>query len=74
MKYLVENGADANAKDDNGRTALMDASYNGHLEIVKYLVENGADVNVKNDQGKTALDIAKEKEYTTIAKYLENIQ
>ena len=34
MKYLVEQGADIHAENDQ---ALRVASYNGYLEIVKYL-------------------------------------
>ena len=59
---MVEKGADINAQEDIGRTALMNASYNRHLKIVKFLIENGADVNIKNNDGKTALDLAKTEE------------
>ena len=56
VQYLVENGANINAKDDDkGRTALMFASRDGHLEVVKYLVESGANINAKTDEGWTAL-------------------
>ena len=34
-----------------GNTALMKASYNGHLEVVKALVAAGADVNAKDNVG-----------------------
>ena len=34
-----------------GNTALMKASYNGHLEVVKALVAAGADVNAKTNVG-----------------------
>ena len=44
MKSLIENGANVNAKDKNGQTALMLASQNGYTEIVEYLAEHGADV------------------------------
>lgn len=44
VKYLLEHGADVNAKDNNDRTPLMDAAQEGHLEVVKYLVEHGAKV------------------------------
>ena len=37
VKYLCQNGANVNEKDDYGYTPLICASKNGHLEIVKYL-------------------------------------
>ena len=50
----------------------MNASYNGHLEIVKFLIENGADINIKNNDGKTALDFAEENDYKNIIELLKN--
>ncbi|MCR2805491.1 ankyrin repeat domain-containing protein [Paenibacillus soyae] len=41
----IREGADLNAQDDEGRTALMLATYNQDLETVKVLIEAGADVN-----------------------------
>lgn len=55
VKYLVEKGADVNAKSNCGWTALMWASMIGDFKIVEYLVEKGADINAKNDYGWTAL-------------------
>ena len=39
VKFLVKKGANVNAKDENGATALMMASSNCHIEIVKFLVK-----------------------------------
>lgn len=33
----------------------LQASANGHEEIVKYLIDKGADINHKDNQGRTAL-------------------
>ena len=73
IKQLVEQqGVDVNAKDSStGGTALMYASYSGHLEIVKYLISKGADVNAKSDNGSTALIVASgEKGHLEVVKYL----
>jgi len=44
-----------NSYNPKNRNALMEASYNGHIEIVKLLLERGANVNTKNKYGETAL-------------------
>jgi ankyrin repeat protein len=57
-KFLEE--YDINARNEygwtnDGWTALILASSNGHLEAVKYLIEHRANVNAKDDRGWTAL-------------------
>jgi len=54
-RLLLERGADANAMDEAGRTALMTAAANGQTETVKLLIEAGVDVNAKDPDGGTAL-------------------
>ena len=36
---LVNEGTDINATDANGRTALIEAAWGGHNELVKFLIE-----------------------------------
>lgn len=45
VKALIEAGADVNAKDDEGKTALSWAARNHNPQVLKALVEAGADVN-----------------------------
>jgi len=56
IQLLLENGANANAKRNDGWAPLHDAVYKGHKEIVELLIANGADMNAKFD-GKTPLDL-----------------
>jgi ankyrin repeat protein len=58
---LLDAGGDANARDDNGRTALHAAAAQGYSDVVKLLVERGADVAAKDADGATPLDAANGK-------------
>ena len=49
----------------------MEASFNGHIEVVKVLVQIRADATVLSLSNKTACGIAKAKGYTEIVKYLK---
>lgn len=55
VKLLLEKGADVNARNKWGKTALMYAADEGHTDIVKLLVEKGADVDATGNDGKTAM-------------------
>src|SRR5262245_65528946 len=56
MKALLEKGADVNAVDDGGATALMWAVTD--LEKTALLLDRGADVNARSSDGRTPLLIA----------------
>jgi ankyrin repeat protein len=59
VKYLVEElGADVNAVDHDGNTAVHHAASRGDNEMILYLVSKGADVKRVNRGGQTTVDMA----------------
>jgi len=63
VKILIQAGADVNAKNNCGQTALFCASA---PEVVKSLIQARADVNAKDSYGHTALSSADSLEKMTI--------
>ena len=67
IRLMLQHGADVNAPDPTGRTALMYAAVSDLLPVeqIKMLLEKKADVNARSqhqqsgDAGRTALDLAK---------------
>jgi len=59
VRYLIEElGADVNARDHNGYTALHHAAARGDNELILYLVSQGANVSVVSRRGQTVADMA----------------
>jgi ankyrin repeat protein len=69
-KFLLDNGADVNAKGGCRSYALIIASNQGHEGIVQLLIERGADLSVFDDETYNALMEASSIGHTRIAKLL----
>jgi ankyrin repeat protein len=57
-KLLVTGGANVNATNDNGQTALHGAALWGWTQYVQFLADSGANLEAKDRGGMRALDIA----------------
>lgn len=58
IQLLLERGADPNARQHLGYTALHAAAQNGDTATTDVLLAGGADARIANDEGKTAADFA----------------
>lgn len=54
-------GSDLAARDERGRTLLMEAALAGNAEAVKHLCTMGADVHATDEDGNTALHLSAEE-------------
>lgn len=61
IRCILENGSD---------TTIIEASKNGHIDIVKILVEEHVDINTKDDVGYTSLSYAALKGHTEVVDLL----
>ncbi len=59
VRVAVDLGADLDAADMGGTTALHEAAARNLTSIVRFLGERGASLDVKNAAGRTPLDVAK---------------
>ncbi|MNY85739.1 Ankyrin repeat protein [compost metagenome] len=53
---LLKDGADINARSDDGKTALIRAVIHKQENVVSFLLSQGADPYIKDKEGKTASD------------------
>ena len=73
VQDILNRGADINAKDEFGRSALIVASQEGKLEVVQLLIDKRVDVNtkgVKDNEGMTPLMGASATNHLGVAKFL----
>lgn len=55
---LLGQGADVNAQDEDGWTALMFSAKSQNVEMAQMLMDNGADDEIRNKDGNRAIWIA----------------
>jgi uncharacterized protein len=58
VRELLARGADVDARDRYGQTALMLAAHHGDLELVELLIESGARLDVTAKYGLSAVMLA----------------
>jgi ankyrin repeat protein len=58
IDLCLKAGADVNAVDSRGQTALHGAAQKGYDKVIQFLADHGAKVDVKDKQGKSPLDAA----------------
>jgi ankyrin repeat protein len=72
LDELLSQGADVNAGDRTGVTALMRAAYHGQLAMVRALIFYGADPGAKDRSGLTALMMAEYGGHEEIVEALQS--
>jgi len=71
VRFLIRRGADVNAREQFGQTALSEAAFYGNIAVIKELLKSGADVNTVGDDG-TALDVAAKTNNAVVADLLKH--
>jgi ankyrin repeat protein len=68
MKILIEQGADVNAVNNAGMTAMHYAVQRGSDRLVEFLAAQGARFDIRNKQGRTAADLARGRTADLVAR------
>lgn len=71
--FLIEQGAELNARSENGTTPLMMAARYGNSDLVPLLIKAGAEPRAANEQELTAADFAQRGGRDLMAKELRRI-
>ena len=70
VQGMVAGGVSVNAVDEQQRTPLMWAAFNGHTPVIKYLLEQGAELDARDMHGRTALLYASSGPYPETVGFL----
>ena len=71
VNEALTEGADKDAKDSAGWTALMWGAWNGNRDTVQALIDDGANLNALSNAGSTALKLATVKGHGAIVTLLK---
>jgi uncharacterized protein len=72
IRLLLAAGADPNARQTAGFTAIFSAAAANRRDLVELLVSHGADASIRNDFGQSAAGFARERGHVELADWLES--
>jgi ankyrin repeat protein len=72
VKQALLNGADINATDEAGMTALHYAVLRAEIRVVQLLLNAGADVQSRSPEGETPIDLAKSAKENALVRVMNN--
>jgi ankyrin repeat protein len=67
VRLLAEAGADVNARQHGGYTALHSAAQHGAVDVIDLLLDHGAAPDLAADDGRRPVDFAREREHADAA-------
>ena len=73
ISLFISRGADINAQDEGGRTALFIAAENNHLEFITVLLFEIADPSIKNCKGEKPFQATTEQRIKIILESAQNL-
>jgi ankyrin repeat protein len=73
IELLVAHGADVNATQAGGFTAIFSAATANRKDLAELLVNHGANPHFASDQGKTPADFARERGHEELADWLDGL-
>jgi|SRR5438874_10520744 len=73
MRLLLERGANPNARQESGFTALHGAAGHGDVEMAKLLLKHGADAKARIDDGKDVAAVAEKFNQPAFAEWFRTL-
>lgn len=73
VRALLDRGADVDARQEGGWTALHGAAQNGDRECVELLLAKGADITARAQNNQSALDLALQRGQQDVAALLDEL-
>ena len=73
IRSALEEGANMDATDESGRTAMMFAAELGHPAAVRLLADRAADVSLRDLSGESAMDKARNNNHGNVTSILDQV-